>query len=418
MTALASHRREFVTQGPKVPLAATVARLIFGRAAGMVPVRVTTPSGPAFGGGAADPSAPEFEIVRPRAFFARLGADAKIGFGEGYMAGDWRAGANTDLADLLTPFCSKLTTLVPAPLQRLRTLLDRRSPGIQENSLEGSRSNVAAHYDLSNDLFAQFLDPTMSYSSALFDTDHSGVGEDLEAAQLRKIDAVLDSAEVRQGSRVLEIGSGWGALAIRAAQRGAIVTSVTLSREQLTLAQQRVADAGLTGGVDLRLQDYREVEGQYDAIVSVEMLEAVGEQYWPTYFATIDRLLAPGGKVLIQAITMSHAQLLKTRRSFSWIHKYIFPGGIIPSLQAIDESLAAHTTLRVSGRRELGPHYAETLKRWRGRFMENWPQVQTLGFDDTFRRMWEFYLAYSEAGFRTGYLGVSQLQLSREPTWT
>ena len=148
------------------------------------------------------------------------------------------------------------------------------------------------------------------------------------------------------------------------------------------------------------------------------MLEAVGEQYWPTYFATIDQLLAPGGKVSIQAITMSHGRMLETRRSFSWIQKYIFPGGIIPSLQAIDESLAAHTTLRVSHRRELGPHYAQTLKLWRARFLDNWPQVQALGFDETFRRMWEFYLAYCEAGFRTGYLGVSQLQLTREPTWT
>ena len=417
MTAMASPRWESLTRAPRAPLAATVARGVFGRAVGLVPVRVTTPNGPSFGGAGADPLAPEFEIVRPGAFFARLGADTKIGFGEGYMAGDWRAGDGTDLADLLTPFAARLATLVPRPLQRLRALVDKRIPSTQENSLEGSRGNIQAHYDLSNDLFAQFLDPTMSYSSACFDTDHPDVPEDLQAAQLRKIDGVLDYAGVTEGTRVLEIGTGWGALAIRAAQRGATVTSVTLSSEQLDLARERVAHAGLADRVDLRLQDYREVEGQYDAIVSVEMLEAVGEQYWPTYFATIDRLLAPGGKVSIQAITMSHERMLETRRSFSWIQKYIFPGGIIPSLQAIDDSLAAHTTLRVSHRRELGPHYAETLKQWRARFLENWPRVQALGFDETFRRMWEFYLAYCEAGFRTGYLGVSQLQLTREPTW-
>ncbi len=176
--------------------------------------------------------------------------------------------------------------------------------------------------------------------------------------------------------------------------------------------------AGLSERVDLRLQDYREVEGQFDAIVSVEMVEAVGERYWPTYFATIDRLLAPGGKVSIQAITMSHERMRVTRRNFGWIQKYIFPGGLIPSLQAIDETLAAHTTLRVSARRELGPHYARTLALWRERFTQNWPAIAELGFDETFRRMWEFYLAYCEAGFRTGYLGVSQLQMTREPVWT
>jgi cyclopropane-fatty-acyl-phospholipid synthase len=170
--------------------------------------------------------------------------------------------------------------------------------------------------------------------------------------------------------------------------------------------------------VDVRLQDYREIEGTYDAIVSVEMIEAVGEAYWAAYFTTLDRLLAPGGKVSIQAITMAHDRVLATRRSFSWIQKYIFPGGIIPSLQAIDDTLAAHTTLRVTQRRELRPHYARTLHLWRERFNDQWPHIQAQGFTGTFRRMWEFYLAYSEAGFRSGYLGVSQLQMAREPAWT
>jgi cyclopropane-fatty-acyl-phospholipid synthase len=174
-----------------------------------------------------------------------------------------------------------------------------------------------------------------------------------------------------------------------------------------------VAAAGVSDRVEVRLQDYREVEGQFDAIVSVEMVEAVGEKYWPTYFATIDRLLAPGGRVSIQAITMGHERMRATRRSYSWIQKYIFPGGIIPSLQAIDETLAEHTSLRVSQRRELGWHYAETLRQWRGTFLRNWSHIHDLGFDETFRKMWEFYLGYCEAGFRVGYLGVSQLQLVR-----
>jgi len=334
------------------------------------------------------------------------------------MAGDWQAGAGTDLADLLTPFAARLASLVPEPLQRLRTFVDKAVPSNQENTLDGSRENISAHYDLSNDLFATFLDPSMSYSAAWFDESMPVLtASSLEQAQLRKIDGVLDYAAVGPGTRLLEIGTGWGALAIRAAQRGAQVTTVTISAEQLAFAAEKVRAAGLSEQVDLRLQDYREVEGEFDAIVSVEMIEAVGEAYWPTYFATIDRLLAPGGKVSIQAITMAHERVLATKRSFSWIQKYIFPGGIIPSLQSIDETLAGHTTLRVTQRRELGAHYARTLHLWRERFNEQWPQISQLGFDETFRRMWEFYLAYCEAGFRTGYLGVSQLQLAREPKW-
>ena len=417
MTVSAAVRWPSITRPPRASLAATIARLLFERAVHKIPVRATYPGGVSIGGGS--PESPAFELVRPRAYFARLGRDSKIGFGEAYMAGDWRAAPGTDLADLLTPFAARLASLVPEPLQRLRTIVDQRIPTSHENTLGGSRDNVRAHYDLSNDLFESFLDPTMSYSAAWFDeSEPVGAATGLEEAQLRKIDGVLDYAGVRAGTRLLEIGTGWGALAIRAAQRGAHVTTVTISAEQMALATERVAEAGLSDRVDLRLQDYREVEGEFDAIVSVEMIEAVGEAYWPTYFATIDRLLAPGGKVSIQAITMAHERVLATKRSFSWIQKYIFPGGIIPSLQSIDETLAGHTTLRVTQRRELGPHYARTLHLWRERFNEQWPRINQLGFDETFRRMWEFYLAYCEAGFRTGYLSVSQLQMTREPAWT
>ena len=416
MTVSAAVRWPSIARTPRAPLAATVARLIFERAVQLIPVRATYPGGASIGGGSDD--SPALELVRPGAFFARLGRDTKIGFGESYMAGDWRAGPGTDLADLLTPFAARLASLVPEPLQRLRAIVDKRIPTSQENTLDGSRDNISAHYDLSNDLFAAFLDPTMSYSAAWFDENGSAAtATKLEEAQLRKIDGVLDYAGVRPGTRLLEIGTGWGALAIRAAQRGAHVTTVTISAEQLAFASERVAKAGLSDRVELLLQDYREVEGQFDAIVSVEMVEAVGEEYWPTYFATLDRLLAPGGKVSIQAITMAHERVLATKRSFSWIQKYIFPGGIIPSLQSIDETLAAHTTLRVTERRELGVHYARTLHLWRERFNDQWPQIHGLGFDETFRRMWEFYLAYCEAGFRSGYLGVSQLQMTRSPAW-
>jgi cyclopropane-fatty-acyl-phospholipid synthase len=417
MTVATSVSWDPVATRPRAPLRATIARMIFERAIQRVPVRVTYPDGRVLGGGSE--TSAELELVRPAAFFTRLGQDTKVGFGEAYMAGDWRPGPDSDLADLLTPFAARLTTLVPAPLRKLRAITDKRVPADQENTLDGSRSNIAAHYDLSNDLFASFLDQTMTYSSAWFDqSEPVQTATRLEEAQIRKIDGILDLAGVRHGTRLLEIGTGWGTLAIRAAQRGAQVTSVTLSREQLDLAARRAAAAGESGRVDVRLQDYRQVEGSYDAIVSVEMIEAVGEAYWPTYFATLDRLLAPGGKVAIQTITMAHERLLATRRSFSWIQKYIFPGGIIPSLRAIDDTLAAHTTLRVAQRRELRAHYARTLRLWRERFADQWPHIHAQGFTETFRRMWEFYLAYAEAGFRSGYLGVSQLELTREPAWS
>ena len=417
MTVSASSVRWPVATAPRAPLRATIARMIFEHAVERVPVRVTYPDGRVLGGGSG--SSPEFQVLRPHAFFARLGRDTKVGFGEAYMAGDWRSGPGTDLADLLTPFAERLASLVPAPLQKLRAFADKRIPRNLQNTPDGARSNIAAHYDLSNDLFACFLDPTMTYSAAWFDdSEPVPAATRLEEAQLRKIDGILDLAGVRSGTRLLEIGTGWGALATRAAQRGAQVTTVTLSREQLELARERAGTAGVSDRVELRLQDYREVEGEYDAIVSVEMIEAVGEAYWAAYFAALDRLLAPGGKVGIQTITMAHDRVLATRRSFSWIQKYIFPGGIIPSLKSIDDTLAAHTTLRVTQRRELRAHYARTLYLWRERFNDEWPNIHSQEFTETFRRMWDFYLAYSEAGFRSGYLGVSQLKMSREPAWT
>jgi len=291
--------------------------------------------------------------------------------------------------------------------------VERTQPAHEENSVQNSRTNISRHYDLSNELFEQFLDETMTYSSAWFEP-----GDTLADAQRRKMDGILDLARVRSGMHVLEVGSGWGGLAIRAArERGARVTTLTLSSEQQALAQQRAEDAGVGHLVDVRLQDYRDARGSYDAIVSVEMIEAVGEAYWPTYFAALDGLLAPGGRVGLQAITIAHDRLMATRRSYTWIHKYVFPGGIIPSLRAITDNLAAHTGLSVVERRDLGPHYAHTLAIWREQFLGNWEKLAG-SFDDTFRRMWEFYLAYCEAGFRVGYLGVSQLGLARHPFGT
>jgi cyclopropane-fatty-acyl-phospholipid synthase len=210
----------------------------------------------------------------------------------------------------------------------------------------------------------------------------------------------------------LEIGTGWGELALRAATRGAIVHSVTLSEEQLLLARKKVSDAGYADRVTIELCDYRAVTGQYDAVVSVEMIEAVGEAFWPVYFATIDRVLAPGGSVGIQAITMPHERMVASRRTYTWIHKYVFPGGLIPSVQAFHGAVAG-TSMRVVDDVAFGLGYAETLRLWRERFVERATHVRRLGFDPIFDRMWNFYLAYSEAGFRSRYLDVHQFILRR-----
>ncbi len=402
-----------VAHTPRTPLKARVAKMIVKPAAKHVPVRLTFPDGTVWGTGGAH--APEMAITRPKAFFARIGRDTKIGFGEAYMAGDWTTGPGTDLAHLLTPFAERLAHLVPKPLQKLRGLVDDRLPHHERNSIEGSRANIERHYDLSNELFAEFLDPSMTYSSAWFAPGLEGAIESLESAQERKMDGILDQAGVGPGTRMLEIGSGWGSLAVRAAQRGAHVTTITISQEQAALARDRFAAAGpdVESRIDLQLLDYREVTGTYDAIVSVEMVEAVGEEFWPTYFRTIDQHLAPGGRVSIQAIVMEHHRYLATRNSYGWIQKYIFPGGLLPSPEAIDRTLAQHTGLAVTERRPLGRHYARTLRMWRDRFTTNWPAINAQGFDETFRRMWEFYLAYCEAGFSTGYLDVVQMQMQR-----
>ncbi|MBC8092285.1 MAG: class I SAM-dependent methyltransferase [Pseudonocardia sp.] len=392
---------------PFSPGRARIAEALIRRAVKNQPVRMVFPDGERIGAGG--PDSPVMRLVRPAAFFHRLGAGSKIGFGESYMAGDWTC---TELADLLTPFAATLSTLIPPVLQRVgRRFAEARQPKEEVNTVEGSRENIGRHYDLSNDLFATFLDETMSYSSAWFADGSGDTPGDLATAQRRKIDGILDMAGVGPDQHVLEIGTGWGSLATQAAQRGARVTSLTISAEQARLAEQRHAAAGVSDRVQVLLRDYREAQGSYDAVVSVEMIEAVGVKYWPTYFATLDRLLKPGGKVGLQAITMPHDRMLVSQNDYTWISKYIFPGGVIPSVEAIEQNLRDHTGLRVAERRSLGPDYARTLAHWRETFLSRWETVAALGFDETFRRMWEFYLAYCEAGFRVGYLDVYQLSL-------
>lgn len=399
----------FVPAGTKATLAAPFADFLFRRAVGMLPVRARFPDGTEIGGG--DASSPVMVIERPADFAARVGQTGLIGFGESYMAGDWDA---EDLTAVLEIFATRMATLIPKSLQRLRGLYVPKPPRAERNTTKNTRSNISRHYDLSNELFELFLDETMTYSSALFAA--GGAREDREPlaeAQRRKIDRLLDLAGVKEGSRVLEIGTGWGELAIRAASRGAVVRSVTLSTEQQELAAKRIAAAGYSERVQVDLLDYRLVDGEYDAVVSVEMIEAVGHQYWGTYFQTIDNLLAPGGRVAIQAITMPHDRMLATRNTYTWVHKYIFPGGFLPSVRALEEVTEAQTSLRVRERLSMGDHYARTLRRWDEVFRARSTETAELGFDGVFERMWHFYLCYSEAGFRSGYLDVQQIVLDR-----
>ena len=393
---------------PHSPVRAAVARSVFRRAVRRIPLRVVETDDRWYGGGSG--ADPVFRLHRPEAFFHRLGQGGTIGFGEAYMAGDW---TTDDLPGVLAAFAANMRSLIPAALQELRHAVLSRQPFHHDNTIEGARQNIHRHYDLSNDLFALFLDETLTYSSALFDGEPRENPEPLADAQRRKIDRLLDVAGVRTGTRLLEIGTGWGELSMRAAARGAEVTTLTISTEQAALAQQRIDAAGATDRVHVLLQDYREVQGRYDAVVSVEMIEAVGANHWDTYFRTIDRVLLPGGRVALQAILQDDRTVRATQDTYTWIRKYIFPGGQIASVEAIERTLAAHTALRVAEQFRFGRHYAETLHRWRLRFEQQAQGVDRLGFDETFRRMWSFYLAYSEAGFRTGYLDVAQFLLTK-----
>ncbi len=408
--------------GLRTRVSAAVARRLFLAGVSRLPVTIHL-EGRVLGQGG-----PEMTIHRPDEFFARLGRGVLIGFGEAYLTGAWDA---DDLGGFLTVLAADLPTLVPPALQRLRALAVRRPPSDQVSTRANSQRNIAHHYDLSNDLFELFLDGGLSYSAALFATDPVRAdgytlmaapepGGDLRDAQNRKIERLLDRTEVGPGSRVLEIGTGWGELAIRAAERGALVHSITLSTEQKALAERRIADAGLSDRVVVELLDYRALVSPgsphleaYDAVLSVEMIEAVGYDFWEDYFRILDQVLAHGGKVGLQAITMRHDRMLATRNTYTWINKYIFPGGFLPSVEVIDRITRRDTGLRVADRLSFGSHYAETLRQWDERFLGARDRVLALGFDETFVRMWHFYLDYSRAGFGSGYLDVNQIVLDR-----
>jgi cyclopropane-fatty-acyl-phospholipid synthase len=380
---------------------ALVAKQLHRRIAPHVNVKVVLPNGDVIG--PTTDGLPTMHIHNDN-FYNRLGNDLKIGLGEAFMAEEWSA--EPDLAEVLTPYAERLLHIVPAWMRKFRKFFEPFQPKHEENHLEGAKSNISRHYDLSNELFSLFLDETLTYSAANFGND-AITFENLAKAQIRKIEGILDFAGVKAGMHILEIGTGWGQLAMQAAYRGAKVHTITLSKEQKALAEERIARAGLSNLVTVEIRDYRDLVGEYDAVVSVEMIEAVGEKYWPTYFDAISKHLKKGGRFGLQAITMPHDRLLASKHAYTWIHKYIFPGGIIPSREVIDQY--TKPTMKLVDSLSIRMGYAETLRLWRERFMNNRVKVSALGFDGEFERMWQYYLAYSEAGFRAEHLDVWQL---------
>lgn len=318
-----------------------------------------------------------------------------LGIGDSYADGRW---SSPDLVTLVALGARNMPAF-DRLRSRLRPLLVpvQRVTNGARNTVARARHQIAAHYDLSNDFFALFLDPTMSYSSAVFDPPTLG----LQAAQIAKLDRLCRKLRLEPGMRLLEIGTGWGALAIHAARHyGVHVTTVTISREQHALAQQRIAAAGLDDRIDLRLQDYRDVRGTYDRIVSVEMIEAVGWRDFPTFFAQCDARLSPDGLAAIQAIVIDDRAYEAEKRGRSFINVRIFPGGCLPSSAQIATCVAQRTRWRALSSEDLTPHYAETLRRWRAAYHAALPAVAELGYDERFRRLWDLYLAYCQAGFQ------------------
>jgi cyclopropane-fatty-acyl-phospholipid synthase len=358
-------------------------------------------------GDRSSPLAGEMRIHRADAG-VRMLLGGEIGAGEAYMDGLW---SSPDLPALLKLAAVNREALgLPqgwwrVPFQLRRTLAHRT----RRNTKQGSRRNIEAHYDIGNELYALFLDETMTYSSAVF----ASAEQSLADAQRNKYRVIAERAGLRGGEHVLEIGSGWGAFALYAAgQLGCRVTTITVSPAQHALATERIARAGLAHLVNVELRDYREVEGSYDAIVSIEMLEAVGAEYYTTFFETCDRALRPGGRMSLQTIAFPDVAYERQRRGANWIQTYIFPGGLLPSLAEIERSLHG-TRLLIRGVDDIAPHYVRTLQAWRASFLGQVSAVTRLGFDDRFVRMWDYYLAISEAGFATGLTQDLQIVLQK-----
>ncbi len=333
--------------------------------------------------------------VREPAFWADIAFGGSIGAGEAYMRGAWSCDDLVALVRLLLRNRHVLEGM-EGGAARITRPLQKAFHWVNRNTREGARRNISAHYDLGNDFFALWLDETMMYSSAIFERPDQGLHE----AQLHRLDTICRRLDLQPGDRLVEIGTGWGALAMHAAKHyGCDVTTTTISAEQHRLAAERIAAAGLEGRIELLLSDYRDLEGRFDKLVSIEMIEAIGWRQYETYFEKCGNLLAPGGRMLIQAITIAEPRYEEAKRSVDFIQRYIFPGSNLPSVSAMVSAIAKQSDCMVTGLHDIGLDYALTLNHWRRRFFERIEEVRELGYPESFIRMWEYYLCYCEGGF-------------------
>ncbi len=347
--------------------------------------------------------------VHDPAFYRMAALNGSVGAGEAYMDGLWECDDLVALVRILVRNRDRLDAMETGTA-RLGGWLMQGLHLLSRNTRTGSRRNIAAHYDLGNALFKLFLDDNLMYSSAIYEQE----GESLEVAATRKLDRICTKLGLGPEHHVVEIGTGWGGFALHAARNyGCRVTTTTISREQYDLATERVAAAGLQDQITLLLQDYRDLEGTFDRVVSIEMIEAIGHQYMETYFAKVASLLRPDGQALIQAITIEDHRYAQALESVDFIKRHIFPGSFIPSVSAMTGAIGRASDLRLFSLEDIGPSYALTLKAWRERFHAQIEQVRLLGYDQRFIRMWDFYLAYCEGGFRERSIGDVHLWLTR-----
>ncbi len=358
-----------------------------------------------FGGVEPGPSAAM--VLHNYHFAGRLLRSGDLGIAEAYLRGDWDT---PDLTQFLYLFCVNhdliQRMLLDKPLVRFAQMVRH---WFNRNTKRQARRNIYAHYDIGNAFYSAWLDPSMTYSSALYEDDTP----DLAAAQHNKYRRLAEAIDLQPGQKLLEIGCGWGGFAEYVAKTfGAKVVGLTISKEQRDFAQGRIQAAGLNDKVEIRLQDYRDERERYDRIASIEMIEAVGEQFWPKYFSQLRDRLLPGGLAGIQAITISDSSFPEYRKEVDFIQRYVFPGGMLPSPQVL-KSLGERFGVPVIRERVFGQDYAKTLATWRNNFRDAWPNLMPLGFDERFRRLWEYYLAYCEAGFLAGNIDVRQVVFAK-----